>query len=157
MTSDRLSNGYEPDWDIDYAVGRQGELWAARVAEAIRTGANVEIKTDEAAAKWGRIYLEYECLYADGYRRSGLATSPSELWATVLAGDVIVIAPTWRYKHAARKAWRRGLRRVLDRGSHPTRGVVVPLSNLLDWLMEAPPIADPAKPWENEAPRGDAA
>lgn len=153
MTSDRLSKGYEPAWDIDYAVGRQGELYVARVVEALVEGASIEVKTDEAAEKWGRVYLEKECLYAGRYRRSGLADTHAELWATVLAGDVLVIAPTWRYKYAANKANQKpGLRRELKRGSHPTKGVVVPLENLLKWLMEAPPTKDPARPWENEPP-----
>ncbi len=149
MTYDRMSNSYEPRFDIDLAVGRQGEMFVARIVEALTQGSSIEVKTDDAAEKWRRVYLEYECLYGSEYRRSGLATTSAELWATVLAGDVLVVAPVWRYRYAARKAFRKpGLRRALDRGSHPTRGVVIPLESLLTWLMEAPPVADPAKPWE---------
>lgn len=145
-TDDRMADGYEPRFDIDLEVGRQGELYVAQVVDAMRAGASIEVKTDEAATKWQRVYLESSCLYSGQYRPSGLATTSAELWATVLAGDVLVVAPTWRYRYVGNKAAKRPvLRRELKRGSHPTKGVVVPLQHLLPWLMEAPPVADPAK------------
>lgn len=150
MTTDRLTQGYEPNWDIDLAIGRQGELYVARIVDALREGASIEVKTDDAAVKWGRVYLEYECLYNGGFRPSGIATTNAELWATVLAGDVVVIAPTWRYKQAARAAWHYpGLRKRLTKGSHPTGGIVIPLDSLLRNLMDAPPENDPARPWDD--------
>lgn len=146
MTSDRLADGYVPNWDIDSAVGRQGEFYVLRIIEALKEGASIEVKTDDAASKWGRIYLERECLYGYEYKRSGLASTSAELWAQVVASDVAVIAPTWRYKQAARRAWKSpGLHKELKRGSHPTKGVVIPLSHLLTWLMEAEPDTDPAR------------
>lgn len=145
-TYDRMSDGYEPRFDIDLAVGKQGEMWVHHVIDAIQRGSSVEIKTDEMASMTGRIYLETACLYGSEYRHSALSTTPCELWAHVLAGDVVVIAPTWRYQYAAKKAWKKpGLRKHMRRGSHPTYGLLVPLRNLLEWLMEAPAVAEPIK------------
>lgn len=150
-TTNRLASGYQPNWDIDSAVGRQGELYVARIVDALRDGASIEIKTDEQAVRYRRVYLERSCLYGDGWRKTGLAETSAELWAHIVAGDVAVIAPTWRWRHAGRMAWRsKGLRRELTRGSHPTKGVVAPFEHLLGWLADAPPTADPAKPWEVE-------
>ncbi len=152
MTYDRMAKGYEPRFDIDMAVGRQGEMFVARITEAIKSGASIETKTDAAASKWGRVYLEYECMYGGEYRKSGIAATDAELWATVLEGDVLIVAPTWRFRYAANKAYKsKPLRRELKRGSHPTRGVVIPIAALIDWLMEAPPTQDPATEWEVSA------
>lgn len=145
-TYDRMADGYQPAWDIDLAVGKQGEMWVHHVIDAIQRGASIEVKTDEAATKWGRVYLEGRCLYGSQYRPSGLAATSAELWATVLAGDVVVIAPTWRYRGAARRAQGNPfLRRELTKGSHPTKGVVIPLQDLLRWLMDAETPEDPAR------------
>jgi hypothetical protein len=53
--------------------------------------------------------------------------------------NVIVIAPTWRYRDAAKRAHKQGkkLESELVRGSHPTKGVCIPLVHLLRWLMES--------------------
>lgn len=145
--TDRLSDGYVPNWDIDSAVGRQGELYVLRIIDALKGGASIEVKTDDAASKWGRVYLERECLYGNVFRRSGLATTSAELWAQVVASDVAIIAPTWRWKQAAKRAWKSpALHKELNRGSHPTKGVVIPLRSLIEWLMEAEPVTDPATP-----------
>lgn len=145
MTYDRLADGYVPNWDIDSAVGRQGELLVADIIQALRDGASIEIKTDDAASKYGRIYLERRCLYGGQYLPSGIANTSAELWAQVLASEVVVIAPTWRFKQAALKAWQSSaLRKDMPRGSHPTKGIVIPLRYLLEWLMEAESPNDPA-------------
>ena len=104
--TDRLSKGYQPDWDIDLEVGKQGEMMVHNVVEALRAGSSIEVKTDEAASKWGRVYLESHCKKASGWAKSGLSATSAELWATVLEGDVIVIAPTWRFRHAGREAFK---------------------------------------------------
>lgn len=145
--TDRMSDGYQPEWDIDLAIGKQGEMLVHGIADALRDGSSIEVKTDEAAAKWGRVYVEYECLKASGWAKSGIAATEAELWAVVLGGDVVVIAPTWRWKNAVRARWRANpfWRKELKRGSHPTKGVVLPLVDLLSDLMGAERDTDPAR------------
>jgi hypothetical protein len=127
---DRLADGYEPRWDIDYELGRQGELWCSDIIDALKNG-SVEIKTDEKALQTGRIYIEHECKG----KPSCIAISKAEIWGYKI-GPVTIFAPisSWRKAHA--KALREGRLRSCSRGSHPTKGVVIPISLLIFWLQD---------------------
>lgn len=137
MSVDRLSAGYEPAFDIDAAVGRQGELLCANIAEGLRDG-SVEVKTDERALATGNVFIEYECLRRGSWQPSGIATTQAEVWAFALGKPptVLVAAPVATLLRVSRKAWQGGGKRQCSRGSHPTRGVVVSLSVLLPWLLD---------------------
>jgi hypothetical protein len=140
MTSavDRLLPGYEPDFDIDYAIGKQGELYVANIADAISAGdGSIEVKTDELALKTKRIYVEYECLRFGNWEPSGIATTCADFWAFVIGSDTVIVMPTWRLKALARVYFRQEFfRKSCERGSHPTHGVVIPLENILLKLFE---------------------
>lgn len=132
---DRLAEGYEPNFDIDAAVGRQGELFWRDVQKALADG-SAEVKTDEKALITGNVYLEYQCLRSGEWRPSGIATSSSEIWVHVI-GTVAVSAPLWQIREVARKAYQNGCQKEMMRGSHPTRGVLISLRDLLPLLVEA--------------------
>lgn len=127
MTADRLSYGYQPDWDIDLAIGKQGELLAGDVARGLTEG-TVEVKTDERSETTGNIYVEYECRG----RPSGIATTKATWWAYALARRrVLVVLPTDLLLNLAREQWRDGYQTECSRGSYPTRGVLIPVNELI--------------------------
>lgn len=135
---DRMSDGYEPNWDVDLAVGKQGELYVASIADMLKDGTGrVEVKTDEKATKYERIYVEYECKKFGGWAKSGIATTTADIWAVVLGGDTVLAVPTWRLKQAARRVAKNPmLRKECVKGSHPTKGVVIPFEVLLVELFK---------------------
>lgn len=136
--ADRMLPSYEPDFDIDYAVGRQGELYVADIADAISAGdGSIEVKTDERALQTKRIYVEYECLRFGKWEPSGIKTTRATFWAFVIGSDTVIITPTNRLKALARVYSRHEFfRKSCQRGSHPTHGIVIPLENILLKLFE---------------------
>ena len=130
---DRLAPGYQPDFDIDLAVGRTGELFVARIIDSLKDG-TAEVKTDQLAARTGNVYLEYECLYRSGWRPSGLATTKAGVWVMV-AGNVAIAAPTSSVQEVARRHWRSGAVKM-NRGSHPTHGIKVPVGKYVWDLIQ---------------------
>jgi hypothetical protein len=131
MTVDRLAPGYEPNFDIDFAVGQQGELFMTHVLRSLGTE-RIEVKTDQMAGQTGNVYIEYECRG----RQSGIATTKAEFWAWVLPGDVLVVARVALVREVARAYFRAG-RTHCPRGSHPTKGVLVPVGRLVAALKDA--------------------
>ena len=86
MTLDRLADGYEPTWDIDADVGRQGELAVADVMAAPKRGASVEVKTDEKFLETGNVFFEYCCKKTSSWE-SAVGDYLTELWVHVLGPD----------------------------------------------------------------------
>jgi hypothetical protein len=123
----RLSDGYEPRWDRDSAVGRQGELFVANVIDVLVNG-RVEIKTDERARETGNVYVETSCHYPGrGWQPSGIEVTEAEEWVFVIGHRMIVI-PTLELRRVAERF---GVFAECRRGDHPTRGVVVPVIALV--------------------------
>lgn len=121
-TNGRLSDGYQPDWDIDLSIGKAGERKVLAIADAWTEG-RVEVKTDTRAATTGNLYVEFECKG----RASGINTTKADAWAFVV-GEVIIIIPT-----KALRAATSNMRWVaMNRGSHPTRGYLVPLKGIAE-------------------------
>ncbi len=143
MTSaQRLAEGYEPSFDIDYEVGRQGELFVSRVIDSLTGGsASIEVKTDERVAQTGRVYIEYACQRRGRYEWSGIATTRADLWAFVLPANVLIVAPVESVRALVRRRWQN--RAECSRGSHPTRGVVVPVGLFVRELYEFEVAASP--------------
>lgn len=133
---DRLAQGYQPDFDIDLEVGRQGELYVAGVFDAIKSGASCEVKTDAMAVKTGNVYIEHECLKRGRWEPSGIAATFAELWAVVVGSEVLVSAATWRWRYAHKWAIDRHMTLECRRGTHPTRGARIPLARLVSLLAE---------------------
>lgn len=134
---DRMSDGYEPNFDIDLALGKQGELYVAHIVDAMAAG-SIEVKTDEMAMKTGRVFVEYECKRFGGWAKSGIATTTAELWAFVIASDTVLVVPTVRLKAAVKRVYKLqpGLRKECIRGSHPTKGVTIPLADIFGHLFK---------------------
>lgn len=134
----RNAEGYEPRFDLDLAYGgEQAQLFVCDIAEAIRN-ANVEVKRDGLWHKTGNLYVEYECLKASGrWEKSGIAGTDALLWSFVLGDtETALFIPTGLLRQLARELHRKGdWYRVEERdGDHPTRGVKVPLGELVAWL-----------------------
>lgn len=129
---DRMADGYEPRFDLDHAVGKQGELFVSEILAALQSE-RVEVKTDLKASRYGNVFLEYECLRRGRYQPSGIATTDAKLWVFVLdLGNVAVAVSTDRLRELGRLAYRHGRTRECVRGSHPTRGVVIKVADLMD-------------------------
>lgn len=134
MTDDRLAKGYQPKFDIDYQVGHQAELWVQDIIRALKTE-RVEVKYDARLEQTGNVFVEYQCLHdGQNWVPSGIAVTDAEFWVFVLHQSIsCVIVRTHELKIAVRRLWRQPRNLVpCNRGSHPTRGVKVPLA----WLLQ---------------------
>ena len=145
----RLSNGYEPRFDIDEADGHQGELFVEWAMKAILTGASVEIKTDRESWRTGNLYIEQECRVSGHWGPSGIDGfhTKSAVWAHLVVGPQVIFAPTAFVRLVAEKY---GKPRECSSGSHPTRGKVLPIGQFVTliarvargWAAEGnPPLA----------------
>lgn len=137
MSADRLAAGYEPRFDIDYAVGHEGERYVEKDVIAAFTTGRVEVKNDQLAAKTRNVYIEFSCLRRGSWHRSGIETTEATFWAIVLADSVVVVVPTDVLRVATVTAWGEGLKSSCERGSHPTKGVLLPVDQLVRRFMRA--------------------
>ena len=130
---DRLSDGYLPDFDLDMQVGKQGELFVADIVDMLSNGTGeVEVKTDEMVSRTGNVYIEYACRRRDGWKQSGIATTQAKLWAFVLPANVLIVAPVEAVRELARSEWvRPASRKECIVGSHPNKGVVIPVGRFV--------------------------
>lgn len=133
MEADRVPDGNEPRFDIDIERGKQGEMFVHGIIEALKGGGHrVEIKRDDRSQETGNIYVEYMCRKRGRFEWSGIATTEAQIWVYVLEqGHLAVAISTERLKDLARTAIQRG--RVAEErdGSHPTKGAIVPIRDLI--------------------------
>lgn len=157
----------EPRWDVDFADGYAGELFAQWARDAIRAGASIEVKTDRESWVTGNIFIERQCRVSGQWVASGVDAqhTKSLLWAHIIAGPVVVFAPTAFVRRVAEKY---GKPAACSSGSHPTRGVAIPIPQFVAALVSTakawavgggePPLpgteADPAAPF-GRSPDGD--
>lgn len=128
--AERRYDGYQPDFDIDLAVGAQAELFVANLIDSLATRGTVEVKYDAKYLDTGNVYVEYQCMKHGVWRNSGISTTKAAFWAFVLGMDTFCfVIATDTLRDAVKERWQSG-RRELTRGSHPTKGVVLPVS----WL-----------------------
>jgi hypothetical protein len=125
----------QPDFDLDRAIGAQGELWVSDVIKALTQVGRSEVKTDRPFLRNQHFYVEYKCRGRDGiWRPSGISESKADLFVFkfgMLAG-ALVIGREW-LKRAVKVAYQKpSARKRCMRGSNPTLGVVVSLADL--WL-----------------------
>lgn len=129
--TDRNGDGYNPDFDIDFKYGRQGELFVTSVRRAMEEG-RVEVKRDGKFAETGNLYVEFRCFRRGKWRPSGLATTDAELWVFVLGdSETALVVPTELLKSICRDLYERGRIAEERDGSHPTKGVLVKVSHLM--------------------------
>lgn len=124
-------SGREPDWDINRLRGKEAEIAVRRMRSALLIG-EVEVKCDDAAFEYRNAYIEYACNTAAGWKPSGIAETKAQNYAIVI-GRTITWMPTWMLKIIAREY---GTKRECRQGSHPTKGVVIPVGELLPRAME---------------------
>lgn len=135
MTAERFANGYRPEFDIDLARGVQAERYVQDIRDAFTTQ-RVEVKRDDRAFETGNLYIEYECRHRDGvWRPSGIAASTALVWAFVI-GRLVIAAPTLEVRELAREQYRvhPERRKLMDVGSNPTRGMVIPTREYVQHL-----------------------
>jgi hypothetical protein len=132
-TVDRIAEGYVPDFDIDAAIGEQGALFVATAIDAIRDGESAEVKTDEASWRTGNVYIELECWVSGQWVPSGV-NRKAAYWAHVIARGVVIFAPRELVRDVALSY---GKPRECKRGSHPTRGRVMPIPQFTAALVRA--------------------
>lgn len=137
---------HEPRWDIDRARGEEAEQLVRRMRTALAVG-SAEVKRDDRAAATGNVFLEYECRTQAGWSRSGIATTEAVNWVWVLYDmRVIVWMPVWLQRNIGRALWADpGQRAECQRGSHPTRGVLIPTDALLSAARIAVPFNEGRK------------
>ena len=129
----------EPRWDLDYARGRQAELWVRSIVDGLRNGAiTVEVKRDDRAAQTGRFFVEFEC----NGRPSGIQTTQADYWTFIVGGRAALFLLTEDVLYVARRAWADDARNRVEQrvGPHKSRGVAVPLASVAGWLAERDPL-----------------
>lgn len=138
----REAEGYEPRWDITAEVGHQGQLWIKNLIDSFKGGFS-EVKNDTRVLEFGSVYVEYKCLRGGKYRASGIATTESEAWAIVcVERELAIVIAVDTLKKLVKEAWKDPKnRKQLTRGTHPTRGVRIPISKLIDYMRKIPRAA----------------
>lgn len=129
-----------PEWDIDLAYGEDGErvvreFLAGMLGYSARPGhLTVEVKSDARYLDTQKLYIEYECLKQGAWEPSGIAVTKADYWAFVVGETVILALPTpvvrACYEKALAYPWY--IKSERD-GTHPTKGVAIPLGHLLTW------------------------
>jgi hypothetical protein len=124
----------QPNWDIDRKAGADAELWAKNFIRQLYEG-SVEVKAPKPFLRYWRdgFYIEYLCLRGGTWEPSGLATTKADthlLTFGSLPGG-LVIDTSW-LKRAARLALKRKRHKECNRGSHPTKGVLVTFDEILE-------------------------
>lgn len=125
---------YAPDFDVDRARGQEAEELYRKCRTWMING-TAEVKRDDAARKYGNVYVEYECLRRGEWRPSGISITRAHTWVFV-CWPIIVAIPVSILRQVFARARPHGSREM-NRGSHPTRGVVIPLRDLLPHAVEA--------------------
>jgi hypothetical protein len=120
-----VTGGYQPDWDVDKARGEEAEALFRKLRTGIIAG-TTEVKRDDRARETGNFYIELECQRFDGWHDSGLRTTKATAWA-IVCWPVVLAVPVSILRIAVEGA-KAAECRV---GSHPTRGVVVPMGELV--------------------------
>lgn len=137
MSDERLSRGYQPNWDIDLAVGKEGEQKVLDWLDSKK----IEVKHDKRALDTGNVYLEYGQKRAgeDEYRDSGILTTKADYYTYVI-GDVIITAPVAAWRALVRPPAGRVIeniyKREQNRGSHHSCGLIIPLDRLIKELSQ---------------------
>ncbi len=119
---------YQPDWDIDLRAGKNAE----RLVLDLITDDTLEVKHDRKARYTGKLYVETHCRRRDGWHPSGISTTKATVWFFVLETEdkMMVSLSTDALRREVARFAHSETREETD-GSHPTRGVTVPLAAVL--------------------------
>jgi hypothetical protein len=134
--TDRISAGYEPNWDLDLAFGEQGQLIVLDMIKAIANGTiRCEVKRDRRFQDTGRLYIEH---YQDRrntgiWKPSGLLHLPgSQAWAFLVNNGqgLFIVDTPWLKRAVAMAAEYQGNHVEERDGDNPTRGIAIHLTHL---------------------------
>lgn len=128
-----------PDWDVDKARGEEAEeLW--RKTRTMLASGTAEVKRDDRALQTGNFFIEHACKTSRGWMDSGLKTTKAHTWVFV-CWPITVALPVWILRQLHADAIKKGDLAECSVGSHPTKGVLIPVSSLLPrafWVAQRP-------------------
>lgn len=133
ITQSRKNMKHNENFEYDLKVGKRGEKIVWGVLEDDRT----EVKSEQTktARNWtntDNCFVEYE----SRDKKSGLAHTKAEWWVINFMQDDKLCFCVWlsveRMKKIARRYYREEGRRVLGGDNNTSKGVLVPISALLD-------------------------
>lgn len=126
---ERRTKGYAPQYDFErgssewekqrFNIGDKGETHVASML-----GASIEVKTDEAAAKYGNFYFETYSMTSKGaWKKSGIYGTEADVWVhLVKPGAAALFVPVKMVRELAEKY---GKVRETKGVKFPTMGLVV--------------------------------
>jgi hypothetical protein len=114
----------------------------------MKGGARIEVKHDKRAIELGTLYVEYECRG----QPSGISTTQADLWVFVIdLSHCAIVLSTERLKDIARHAYKDTRNhRECRAGSHPTKGVAIPLADLMPLVIGRPLVMRGGQPKPNK-------
>jgi hypothetical protein len=114
---------YQPDWDHDLREGQHAE----KLVIDLLTDDQIEVKYDRKALITGNLYIETHCRRRDGWNESGINTTKATVWFFVLdmRDKKMMSLTTTALKEAIQDP--QLPRKEMTEGSHPTKGILLPL------------------------------
>ena len=136
------SDGYNPDFDIDLAFAHTEEAALVELFNAVSDGhQTVELKSDKKSLETWNIYVEFEQTpHGKVPRPSGIRTSKADWWVFNL-GECRVVCKRESLEWAAKTYKTQMPASVVNGGLNgdcPTRGVLIPLDQLVYLLNQGP-------------------
>lgn len=130
-------SGRRPNFDFDLRLGQEAERFVEQWSYAMLRGEH-EVKRDAVALQTMRVYIETECLYASGWGPSGINVTTARYFDIVIGDAMIIALPTNVLRPVVAHCSDPALRMAREEkdGSHPTRGVAIPLGYLM-WRVRA--------------------
>lgn len=132
-----------PDWDIDLVFGEDTEQSLIDLFNAINLRyTSLEVKNETRwAPSTGNVYIEFaQTPRLQSEKPSGIATSRAD-WYAIHFGSLVLLVQTESLRYVAREYARRfpdSIRAGGLSGDNPTRGVLLPLNELVRRLNEEP-------------------
>ncbi len=114
---------YCSDFSHDLKLGQKGENYLAKIL--LLKGDKIEVKADYGAQKTGNLFIEYE----SRNKLSGIATTKAHYWAFLISNEQIIIIETNKLKTLCKA---KTLRRVNGGDNNTSKGILLPLNNILN-------------------------
>lgn len=144
MSFARQTEGYFPDFDIDLDFSENEEAALVELLNAIAGGRQtMEVKAERKALRTGNVFIEFaQTPQGQPEKPSGIQTTKAD-WYAIVIGPTRILVPSDYLRYAARKYGRDHPKSVkpggLD-GDNPTRGVAIPLNDLVRLVWACRPF-----------------
>lgn len=127
----------EPRWDVDLAMGHEGERRVARVLGLLLNGSRLHVEVKQKRRRDDAFYVETEQNpFGRGWRPSGLSTSEAETWSFLVEGTgCMFTVPTGLLRELVAKGLGRDVEETA--GDCPTRGSLLRVGQILSYAREA--------------------